>query len=852
MLRKFTRTIVALLAIAGGVTMAYAQPNFKSYDYDLSYFLPKSLTVEGKDVSLAGNYDSAIPTPKQVFGFELGERYCEWSDILGYVELVAAKSDRIKLIDLGRSHEMRRLVQLVITSPKNHANLEQIKASHMQLLDAKSSATLDTKQMPLVSSITCSMHGDEVSGANAAVAMTYFFAASQDEAVVKMLDDMVLLLTPGSNPDALNRYSAWANNSLGSIYCGDNESYEHNQAWPGARANHYYANVNRDLLMCQHPEGRLAVEAYLDWHPNLVLDLHEMGGKRARFFHSPGHPKRLHQYVTLENQALTGEVGDYVSKRLTPIGAEPYCRTGFDDYYLGKGAAYGDVQGSVCLLFEQSSARGYMRKYANGYITLPTTIRHQAEASIAALCAGCDMREKLLNYQRKFYVESAEKAQQSEVQGYIFHARGDKARAYRLLENLLVHNIDVYHLAKDAKVGKEKFVAEESYVIPLNQRYFYKVKAVWERLGNDIYEDLHFYDISTWTFPLAYNVAHAELKSVDGLLGEKASLSFPQGSVVGGKSERGYVIDAVALYSHNILNALLSKGVVVKVANKAFKLHKQMMACGSAVVEVANQPISADAIYEILAKATAENGANVYALDAKFNCEKLGLKVARMPKVALLVGEGIKGDVCGELWMLLEKHYGIAPARISTKSINKSILAKYNVLIAAHGALPKRHKAYPAIRQWVAEGGTIITTGMGYQMAARSGMTAIKRIAPPTDTSDKEQIAGAILNTTIDITSPVAYGYTASELPLFRKGPQVYDEAAMKGVLVPVRYTAKPHLSGYVSNNNIARLASTPAVMVVKHGEGELIHFGDNPIFRSYWFGGAKMLMNAVYFGYLY
>ena len=171
--------------------MAYAQPNFKSYDYDLSYFLPKSLTVEGKDVSLAGNYDSAIPTPKQVFGFELGERYCEWSDILGYVELVAAKSDRIKLIDLGRSHEMRRLVQLVITSPKNHANLEQIKASHMQLLDAKSSATLDTKQMPLVSSITCSMHGDEVSGANAAVAMTYFFAASQDEAVLKMLDDKI-------------------------------------------------------------------------------------------------------------------------------------------------------------------------------------------------------------------------------------------------------------------------------------------------------------------------------------------------------------------------------------------------------------------------------------------------------------------------------------------------------------------------------------------------------------------------------------------------------------------------------------------------------------------------------------
>ena len=137
-------------------------------------------------------------------------------------------------------------------------------------------------------------------------------------------------------------------------------------------------------------------------------------------------------------------------------------------------------------------------------------------------------------------------------------------------------------------------------------------------------------------------------------------------------------------------------------------------------------------------------------------------------------------------------------------------------------------------------------------MAERAGMTAIKRIAPPTDKSDKEQIAGAILNASVDITSPVAYGYTTNELPLFRKGPQVYDEAAMKGVIVPLRYTDKPHLSGYVSDANIGRIAKTPTVMVVKHGEGELIHFADNPIFRSYWFGGAKMFMNAVYFGHLY
>ena len=118
MIRKFAHSMIMLLAVIGGISMAYAQPNFKSYSHDLNYFLPKALTVGGQDVALAGNYNSAIPTPKQVWGFELGERYCEWSDILGYVETVAAISDRVKLIELGRSHEMRRLVQLVITSPR--------------------------------------------------------------------------------------------------------------------------------------------------------------------------------------------------------------------------------------------------------------------------------------------------------------------------------------------------------------------------------------------------------------------------------------------------------------------------------------------------------------------------------------------------------------------------------------------------------------------------------------------------------------------------------------------------------------------------------------------------------------
>ena len=563
---------------------AIAQPKFTEYEQDLSYFLPKAFDLGGSEVALEGRYNPAIPTPKQVLGYELGERYCEWGDILRYVGALDKASDRIQMSVLGYTVEYRPLVQLVISTPENLAKLDQIKTDHLALSNPAQSSSLDTKQMPLVADITCSIHGNEITGAHAALAMAYLFAASEDAPVLEMLDKTVLLLQPGMNPDGMNNFATWCNHSSGIMKTPDRASFEQKEPWPGNRGNHYYANLNRDLLMCQHPEGKIAVSHYLDWLPNLVLDLHEKG-RAATFFHSPGHPKRLHPYVTTENQELTGEVGTYVSKALTPIGAKPYSGKDFDDFYLGKGAAYGDVHGSVCLLFEQPNPKNHATTYKPGdIVSFPSGIRNQSFACLGALCAGYNMREKLLNYQREFYQKSAVAANESPVKGYIFHANGDRGRAFRLLENLDVHQVDVYTLAKDTKVGKEKYIAGEAYVIPLNsQRHYYKVKALWERLDMESYKDDKLYDISTWTFPLAYNVVHSDLQSVDGLLGEKVALAFPKGEVIGGKSDVAYTFEAADLYSFNVIRALLLEGINVKIARKPFKVDGRTMGCGSVV-----------------------------------------------------------------------------------------------------------------------------------------------------------------------------------------------------------------------------------------------------------------------------
>ena len=112
-------------------------------------------------------------------------------------------------------------------------------------------------------------------------------------------------------------------------------------------------------------------------------------------------------------------------------------------------------------------------------------------------------------------------------------------------------------------------------------------------------------------------------------------------------------------------------------------------------------------------------------------------------------------------------------------------------------------------------------------------------------------IDGVIFNCTLDITSPLGYGYSHPEVAVLKNGATVMDFSQIKGNS-PMHYTKQPYLSGCVSQKNINRIANSPAALVTKSGKGNVIWFADDLNYRSYWFGGTKIFMNAVYFGQLY
>src|SRR5688572_1485521 len=184
---------------------------------DLSYYLPDGIS-----------YSPAIPTPKSIIGHEVGEWHVTHDRLINYMYALDKASDRVNLEVTGHTYEGRPLLLLTITSPKNHENLDAIRAQHLQLSDPSKSSSLDTKNMPAVFYIGFSIHGNEASGVNAGLLAAYHFAAAQGEEIESQLNNTIILFDPCYNPDGMQRFSSWVNSRRSKTPSVDPLDTEHN------------------------------------------------------------------------------------------------------------------------------------------------------------------------------------------------------------------------------------------------------------------------------------------------------------------------------------------------------------------------------------------------------------------------------------------------------------------------------------------------------------------------------------------------------------------------------------------------------------------------------------------------
>ena len=458
---------------------------------------------------------------------------------------------------------------LTITSPKNHKNIETIQKNHLKLTDAYTNNILDVASMPLVVYQGFSIHGNEPSGSNASMLLAYYLAAAEGSEIDELLNNTVILLDPSYNPDGLQRFASWVNTNKSAHINPDPNDREYHEVWPRGRTNHYWFDLNRDWLPAQLPESRARIKTYNTWMPNILTDHHEMSSN-STFFFQPGIQSRVHPLTPKTNQELTKEIGNYHANALNNIGSLYFTEERFDDYYYGKGSTFPDINGAVGILFEQASSRGHAQNTDNGLLTFPFTIKNQFTTARSTLEAAQQMRVKLLSYQKEFYSNEKNNQNKNSLKAYVFGNEKDKAKPFHLAEILKRHDIKVNQLKADVRINGKNFKKETSYIVPVNQRKSTIIQAIFET--RTTFTDSLFYDISAWTYPLAFNVDYEALKTTEHLGEPITNLELDAGTIAS-KSNYAYLMEWHAYYSPKALNKLLQKGLRVKVGLKPFSLN---------------------------------------------------------------------------------------------------------------------------------------------------------------------------------------------------------------------------------------------------------------------------------------
>jgi len=811
----------------------------------MSYYLPDEV-----------DYDTDIPTPEDVLGYVPGQWHVSHDQLLYYMREVADASDRIMIEPYAKSYEGRPLIQLIITSPENHNKMASI-------LDARQAVKSgQPPQSPLVVQLGYSVHGNEASGSNAALLTAYYLAAAWDEGIDKMLQETIIVLDPCYNPDGLNRFASWVNTHKSQVINPDPNDREYNEAWPGGRTNHYWFDLNRDWLLVQHPESQGRIRQFHRWMPHILTDHHEMGTS-STFFFQPGIPSRKFPNTDDKNQALTAEIATYHANALDSIGSLYYSKESFDDFYIGKGSTYPDVNGSIGILFEQASARGHAQENPYGVLTFPFAIRNHFVSSLSTLAASQAMKDRLKKYQSEQYRDAAN---WDEPGAYVFGDVNDPMKTFELVKLLKNHDITVNQLSDRTAIEGKEFLPGSAFVVSMQQPQARLIKSVFET--RKTFTDSLFYDVSTWTLQLAFDLPYASVSSrkAGDLMGQEAGYKAPPGEWTG-TSDYAYAFETNGYYAHRAIQRLLDEDVIIRVTHKFHQSQNKSLGRGAVIIPLGVQRDKTKDIEKILKQVTKKDGIDIYPLNTGLAVSGADLGSPSMskienPEIAVLVGSGVSSYEAGEVWHVLDQRVKVKVTLLETEDIRTTELSKYNRLVMPNGYYSRLDEGVSdKIKNWVQAGGVLVTWKNGARWLANHGIaeakfkkseqdtTGYKKYGDYRKTSGAKYTGGSIFEAKADLTHPLAYGLTRPSIPLFRNHNLILKKSS-NPYAHPLVYADNALLSGYVHPTNLDRINGSPAAQITSLGAGRVIILADNPNFRAFWYGTNKLFFNALYFGH--
>ena len=817
---------------------------------DITYFLPQDEKL-----------NDDIPTPSEILGFNIGDWHLNHDKLIDYMTKLSKSSNKIKIENRGYTYENRPLILLIITSEKNHSKLEEIRKNHINISN-KNLSEKNLKKIPAIVYQGFSVHGNEASGSNAAVLLAYYLASSKNEKILEILDNLVILVDPSLNPDGLQRFAQWVNSQRSHVKNPDSYDREYNEIWPGGRTNHYWFDLNRDWLTVQLNESKARILSFNRWMPNILTDHHEMG-KDQTFFFQPGISSSVNPLISKKNQNLTYKISKFHAKELDEIGSLYYSREDYDDFFLSKGSAYPDINGGIGILFEQASSRGYSQNTENGLLTFPFSIRNQFKTAISTLKAANYLKDELLEYQIEFFTKSRLEAKKNKMKAVLFGNQKDISSTYKLIDILKHHNIKIHNLKKDVTLNGKKFSIDKSFIVPLDQEKFKVIQAIFNTQKK--FKDSTFYDVSSWTIPLAFDVNYEKISDMN-LIGKV--IEGEQKIITKNlkKADYAYIFESHGYFYPKALYEILDRGLRAKVSMKEFKINDKFFDYGTIMVPVHNQNLNSNDIYKLLTEVSTESELNVYETNTGASQQGIDLgsrnfKTIRKPKIGLLVGDGVRSYDAGEIWYIMDTQYNIPITKIDNRILERLNLEKFTHFIFPSFSGYLSEVTINKIKSWVEGGGTLILYRDAITWAKENKLIEIDFIEKESAAKNinfinknnfkrAQSISGAIFKANLDRTHPINFGIENNSIALFRN-TDIFLKPDDDSFNNPIAYDKNPLISGYISKENLESLSNTVPFKIQAMGDGKIIIMTDNTNFRGYWIGTQHILANMIFYSHL-
>lgn len=562
---------------------------------------------------------------------------------------------------------------------------------------------------------------------------------------------------------------------------------------------------------------------------------------------------------------------------LDSVGSLYFTKEVYDNSYPGYGSTYPNFLGGLGLVFEQASSRGHIQESAHhGILIFPFAIRNHLRTAMATVRVAVEEREALRAYQHDFFVSALTEADEDPVDGWVFGDPVDTSLNRDFIDLLLRHGIRVHELAEPKSVGGHRFTPGAGWVVPAGQPQYRLARSIFER--TETFPDSVFYDASTWTVSLAYGMPDGEVRNGDLSLGAAVTVTPTVDVSAVSPSSISYLLDWRDSRAPRALQALQSRGVRAEVSTRPFTAPTTLgdveFDRGALSMPVGIQNLSADALFEAVSEVSADVGVAIHAATSTFSVAgqdlgSRGFLPVHVPRVLVPVGEGMSAYEAGQIWHMLDQRIRMPVTKVDVTDIGRVDWSRYDVLILVTGNLSFFSGArLEALRQWVRSGGTLVAVRGAAAWAARNGLTP--NVAPPSvgqapgeepvataeridyeragELQGAQAIGGSIWEADLDLTHPLGFGYTRRFLPVWRDHSNFFALPDNPYITV-ARLTDDPHLSGYVSDENEARLPGSPSVIADQLGAGSVVLLIDNPNFRGYWRGMNRLLLNAIFFG---